>query len=322
MTHEQETDSQDVIFGPVPSRRLGMSLGIDMIPMKVCSYDCIYCELGRTTERTLERKSYVDPSTVIGAMERYFADHRQTHFDYLTFSGSGEPTLNSDIGRYIHKAKELTRTPVAVLTNGSLLHDPQVRRDLSEADLVVPSLDAVWQRPFDKVNRPPAGLTVETVVAGIEQFSREFAGEIWLEILLVDGVNSQEDHVRALAKATRRIAPTKTQLTTVVRPPGTGRAPPVSTDRLHELASHFEGNIEVVADVQRRSNPAYQQEKGERIVAMLRIRPMTLQDISSSTGMHSNEVLKYLDQLRREHAVQQSEFEGKEYFTIGRRVDS
>ena len=318
MTHEQDDDSQNVIFGPVPSRRLGMSLGIDVIPMKTCSYDCIYCEIGKTTERTLERKSYVDPDAVIRAMERYFAENPETRLDYVTFSGSGEPTLNSDLGRFIRKAKELTRPPVAVLTNGSLLHDPQVRRDLSEADLVVPSLDAVWQRPFVKVNQPAPGLEVETVVAGIEQFAREFGGEIWLEILLVDGVNSDVEHVRALAEVAGRIAPTRTQLTTVVRPPGTGRAPPVGAERLRELAAHFTGSIEVVADVQRRDNPAYQEEKGERIVAMLKIRPMTVADISSSTGMHGNEVLKYLDQLRREHAVQQSQFEGKEYFSIGR----
>jgi wyosine [tRNA(Phe)-imidazoG37] synthetase (radical SAM superfamily) len=318
MTEEQEKDSQNVIFGPVPSRRLGMSLGIDVIPMKICSYDCIYCELGKTTERTLERKSYVPADLVVLAMERYFAKSREAQLDYVTFSGSGEPTLNSDIGRFIRKAKELTGTPVAVLTNGSLLHDPQVRRDLSEADLVVPSLDAAWESPFVKVNRPAPELEVETVVSGIQQFSREFSGKVWLEILFVDKVNAAVEHVRALAEAARRIAPTRTQLTTVVRPPGSERAPPVSVHRLQEFASYFEGNVEVVANVERRQNPAYQEEKGEEIVAMLRIRPMTVGDISSSTGMHANEVLKYLDQLRRDHAMQQSEFEGKEYFSIGR----
>jgi len=318
MIQEPEKDSQNVIFGPVPSRRLGMSLGIDVIPMKICSYDCIYCELGKTTERTLERKSYVPADLVVRAMERYFANSQEAQVDYVTFSGSGEPTLNSDIGRFIRKAKELTCTPVAVLTNGSLLHDPQVRRDLSEADLVVPSLDAVWQSPFVKVNRPAPGLEVETVVSGIERFSREFSGRVWLEILFVDKVNAAVEHVQALAEAARRIAPTRTQLTTVVRPPGTGRASPVGVHRLQEFASYFEGNVEVVANVERRRSPAYQEEKGEQIVAMLRIRPMTVGDISSSTGMHANEVLKYLDQLGRDHPMQQSEFEGKEYFSIGR----
>jgi wyosine [tRNA(Phe)-imidazoG37] synthetase (radical SAM superfamily) len=316
MNEQQDNGSQNVVFGPVPSRRLGMSLGIDIIPRKVCSYDCIYCEVGRTTELTQKRRSYVPADAVLQAMERYFSRNREARLDYVTFSGSGEPTLNLDIGRFIRKARELTSTPVAVLTNGSVLCDPQVRRDLSEADLVVPSLDAVWQREFVEVNQPVRGLDVNTVVAGIEQFSREFSGQVWLEILLVDRVNSDVEHVRALAEAARRIAPTKTQLTTVVRPPGTGRAAPVPADGLQELAAYFEGSVEVVADVPRRDNPAYQEKKGEEIVAMLRIRPMTVTDISSSTGMHGNEVLKYLDQLSRDHGVQQTEFEGQRYFTI------
>lgn len=318
MTEMQENRPQNVVFGPVPSRRLGMSLGIDVIPMKICSYDCIYCEVGKTTQRTLDRKPYVSADAVAEAMQRYFAENPTVQLDYVTFSGSGEPTLNSDIGWFIRKAKALTSTPVAVLTNGSLLYDPQVRRDLRQADLVVPSLDAVWQDVFVKVNKPAPGLEVERVISGIEQFSSEFSGEVWLEILLVDKVNTHLDHVRALGEAARRIAPTKTQLTTVVRPPGAGRAAPVSADRLRELASYFSGNVEVVAEVQRRQNPAYQQKKGDEIIAMLKIRPMTVRDITTSTGMHGNEVLKYLDQLRRDHVVQQSEFEGREYFTITR----
>jgi wyosine [tRNA(Phe)-imidazoG37] synthetase (radical SAM superfamily) len=318
MTEVQEKRPQSVVFGPVPSRRLGMSLGIDVIPMKICSYDCIYCELGKTTQRTIERKPYMPADAVVEAMEHYFAENREVQLDYVTFSGSGEPTLNSDIGWFIRKAKELTSTPIAVLTNGSLLYAPQVRRDLLQADLVVPSLDAVWRDAFVKVNQPARGLEVERVVSGIEQFSREFSGEVWLEILLVDKVNAHLDHVRALGEAAGRIAPTKTQLTTVVRPPGAGRAAPVSAERLREMASYFDGYVEVVAEVERRQNPAYQEKKGDEIVAMLKIRPMTVRDISSSTGMHGNEVLKYLDQLRRDHAVQQSEFEGKDYFTISR----
>lgn len=308
----------DVIFGPVPSRRLGMSLGVDVVPMKVCSYDCVYCELGQTTRLTLERKPYVPERTVIRALERYFATHETGTLDYVTFSGSGEPTLNSGIGTLIRTLKTLTDTPVAVLTNGSLLHDPDVRRDLMAADLVVPSLDAVLQDRFVAVNRPAAGLDVSDVEEGLYRFSRDFAGEIWLEILLVEGVNDQPDHLRALAESVRRIDPTKVQLSTVVRPPGHGTAPAVDGERMFEIAGLFDGNVEVVTNVERRGNPAYREDRRDRIEATLKIRPMTVEEIARTTGMHRNEVVKYLDQLRVEERLQDVEHGGNRYYSIVR----
>jgi wyosine [tRNA(Phe)-imidazoG37] synthetase (radical SAM superfamily) len=316
--NQTQVDSSDVVFGPVPSRRLGMSLGIDVIPMKICSYDCIYCELGKTTHRTIERKEYISETTVIRALEDYFGEKHENQPDYVTFSGSGEPTLNSGIGRMIRAAKQLTDIPVAVLTNGSLLYDPAVRRDLMAADLVVPSLDAVEQKAFIKVNQPVHGLDVADVTDGILQFSKGFPGTIWLEILLVKGVNDHPGHLRQLAETARRINPAKIQLTTVVRPPGHGSAPAVDRDRLNEIARLFDGPVEVVGDFDRRENPGYRQEKRSMIEAMLRIRPMTLEDISASTGMHRNEIIKYLDQIRSEHTVHTTTFEGKTYFTIDR----
>ncbi|MBN1664295.1 MAG: radical SAM protein [Deltaproteobacteria bacterium] len=315
---EKKPVSSSIIFGPVPSRRLGMSLGIDVVPMKVCSYDCIYCELGKTTNRTLERKDYVPEPAIILAMERYFTEKHNGRLDYVTFSGSGEPTLNAKIGALIRKAKEITDTPVAVLTNGSLLYDPQVRLDLMQADLVIPSLDAAKQNAFIKVNQPAASLNVSDIIRGIHRFCQEFKGEIWLEILLVRGVNDHPDHIRSLSEAARLIDPAKIQLTTVVRPPGKGHALPVGPEKLHEISLQFEGNVEVVADLTKQDNPAYKKEKGDEVISMLKIRPMTLEDISSATGMHRNEALKYLDQLRREHTVHNVDFSGKMYFTIDR----
>jgi len=306
------------IYGPVPSRRLGMSLGVDVIPMKVCTYDCIYCELGNTREKTIVRREYVSEKLVTQALERYFAEMHTIHLDYVTFSGSGEPTLNSKIGALIRKVKRLTDTPVAVLTSGSLLFDPEVRQNLMQADLVVPSLDAALQDVFKKVNRPVPSLEVSDVIWGIHQFRKEFKGETWLEILFVKGINDRLGHIKKLAEATRWIEPTKIQLTTVVRPPGIGHAPPISMEKLNEISSLFEGNVEVITELERRNSPAYQEEKGDEIVAMLRIRPMTLEDISSLTGMHRNEVLKYLDHLRKDHAVHDVEFSGETYFTIDR----
>lgn len=310
--------NQAVIFGPVPSRRLGMSLGVDVVPMKFCSYDCIYCELGKTTQRTIERKEYIQEGTVIRALERYFAEKHGGRLDYVTFSGSGEPTLNLKIGTFIHRLKELTKTPIAVLTNGSLLNDPEVRDNLMEADLIIPSLDAVEQKTFIKVNQPVVSLEVSDIVWGIRQLSKEFKGEIWLEILLVKGVNDHPDHIRKLSEAALWINPRKIQLTTVVRPPRHGVAPALAKEELYEIAKKLNGNVEVVGDFDRRESPGYREEKRDRIEAMLKIRPMTLEDIARTTGMHRAEALKYLDQLRAEHVVRDETYSGSVFFTIDR----
>ena len=306
------------VFGPVPSRRLGMSLGVDLVPMKVCSYDCVYCELGKTTLKTIERKEYVSEEQVTRALVEYFAGGRTDGLDYVTFAGSGEPTLNTKLGGVIRKVKDLTETPIAVLTNGSLLVDPEVRDELMQADLVIPSLDAAAQNVFKKVNRPAPGMEAEDVIRGIRQFIREFRGDVWLEILFVRGVNDGRNHIEVLAEAARSIAPAKVQLTTVIRPPGIGHAPPVSSEGLHRIASMFEGDVEVVADFDRKDNRAYSEERSDAIAAMLRIRPVTLEDLSASVGLHRSEVLKYLDQLRKEHSVLEVEFLGKTYFFIER----
>jgi len=161
-----------LIFGPVPSRRLGRSLGVDLVPYKVCSYDCIYCQVGKTTRKTATRDEYVPTDEVLAELAQVF--EAGCECDYVTLSGSGEPTLHRDVGRIIARIKELTDTPVAVLTNGSLLSDPQVRKDLMQADLVVPSLDAADPETFEAINRPCAGLDFDAMVEGLAAFRREY----------------------------------------------------------------------------------------------------------------------------------------------------
>ena len=175
------------IFGPVPSRRLGFSLGVDTIPFKTCSLDCIYCQLGRTTNKTIERKEYIAGENILREIEEILK--RKKKIDYITFSGSGEPTLNSRMEEMITQIKRLTSIPVAILTNGTLLYQPRMREELMEADLVIPSLDAVSEEVFEKINRPHHKLKINEVIKGINTFSQEFRGKIWLEIMLVKGVN-------------------------------------------------------------------------------------------------------------------------------------
>ncbi|GAI41014.1 unnamed protein product, partial [marine sediment metagenome] len=159
------------IFGPVPSRRLGFSLGVDTIPFKTCSLNCIYCQLGRTINKTIQRKEYIAADDILREIKKVLREGKR--IDYITFSGSGEPTLNSEIRRIISRIKQLTSIPLAILTNGTLLYRPRIREDLMEADLVIPSLDTVTQEIFEMVNRPHPSLKIEKVITGIDSFSQE-----------------------------------------------------------------------------------------------------------------------------------------------------
>jgi wyosine [tRNA(Phe)-imidazoG37] synthetase (radical SAM superfamily) len=206
------------IFGPVVSRRLGASLGLDIIPLKVCSFDCVYCECGPTTLKTAERRPYVTAEAVVSELKSYLKDH-PGKLDYITFSGSGEPTLNSELGRMITEIRKLTPVPVAVLTNSSLIHRPDVVADLKLADLVVPSLDAVSDRNFRVIDRPLAGAGPGEIVEALVRFRDAYPGKIWLEILLIDGHNTSDEEALLFKKAVERIRPDRLQLNTVDRPP-------------------------------------------------------------------------------------------------------
>ena len=242
------------LFGPVASRRLGRSLGVDLIPAKTCPFDCVYCEVGRTTRHTAERKSYVPAEEVLAQLEDFFSGGGQA--DYVTFSGSGEPTLSADLGRLIRETKKRFGVAVAVITNGALLGDAGVRGELAEADVVIPSLDSARQCSFEAVNRPVAGTAVEDVIDGLAEFTREFAGRVWLEVLLVGGVNDSDDDITALAGAIARIRPEKVQLNTIVRPPADRGMRPASAERLEEAAEAFSRVVmtEIVAPASLRAS--------------------------------------------------------------------
>jgi wyosine [tRNA(Phe)-imidazoG37] synthetase (radical SAM superfamily) len=191
------------LFGPVPSRRLGISLGIDLVPMKTCSLNCIYCECGKTTNLTLERREYVPLAEVKAEFLHYLSNHPKP--DYITFSGSGEPTLNSLIGEAIRFIRSHeTEIPVAVLTNGTLLFDPQVREELKPASMVMPSLDAATDKVFIKINRPHPELTVDRMIDGLIQFRKEFQGLIWLEIFKMSRLENIQVQVGSIAGFTAR----------------------------------------------------------------------------------------------------------------------
>lgn len=278
------------IFGPVNSRRLGRSLGLDIIPTKICSFDCIYCEVGAKRLITGMRKEYVPLAALLSEVDRYLAlPGAAGHFDLLTITASGEPTLHSGIGRLIGELKRKTDKPVAVLTNGSLLYDPAVRRDLAAADLVIPSLDAARAESYRKVNRPHPDFPVEQLIAGLELFGREYQGRLWLEILLVKGINDLPEDIAALKTAIERIKPQKIQLNTVIRPPLEQTALPLTEKELDAVAGRLGPTAEVIASFRGEGRKDFHPVDEEAIIAMIKRRPCPPEDIS--TALHYREDL-------------------------------
>lgn len=203
------------VFGPVASRRLGRSLGVDIAPAKVCTLDCIYCEVRRTTVKTVDRRPYVPMEAVLTELEAHL--HRGVQPDYITITGSGEPTLNSQLGQIIDRIRRLTPVPVALITNGTLLHRQDVRDEAAKADVVMPTLDAADQPTFEAIHRPHHDITVGGLVEGLVAF-HQYRGLIWLEVFLVDGINTSPDHIHRLKTLIAKVRPDKVQLNTAARP--------------------------------------------------------------------------------------------------------
>jgi len=298
------------VFGPVPSRRLGRSLGVDLVPFKTCTYDCIYCQLGRTDRKTVERKEWVPLEEVVEELQAKLS----TRPDYITLSGSGEPTLFSRTGELIERIRAMTDVPVGVLTNGSLLWREEVRRELLGANLVMPSLDAGDESMFRAVNRPHPEISFDRMLGGLIAFRREFHGEYWLEVFLLAGYTSVDAETAKLARCVERIRPDRVQLNTVARPPAESFAAAVSPGRMAELAAMFHPPGEVVADFRGIHGRAEFAAGREDILDMLRRRPCSLEDIADGLDMHRNEVVKYVEDLTAAGLLAQSLSDGKTYF--------
>ncbi|WP_287125187.1 radical SAM protein [Desulfobacter sp.] len=294
------------IFGPVPSRRLGLSLGVDLVRHKTCSLDCIYCECGPTTNQTLKRKAYVPFDEVKAELAHYFENHPDP--DYVTFSGSGEPTLNPDIGRIIDFIKEKkAELQVAVLTNATLLSDPVVRKDLNRADLVMPSLDAVTPQTFEKINRPAGQIDIHKVIDGLKAFAGSFQGEIWLEVFILPGINDAKEELETLGKIIRDINPTRVQLNTLDRPGAVAGLKAASKDDLDRVAGIIDAaNVEIIARVKDlASRDHISDEKMETmIMETIHRRPCTIDDLTAALNLEKGKLEILMKRLILEHKVE------------------
>lgn len=283
------------VFGPVPSRRLGLSLGVDLVLPKTCSLNCVYCELGPTTKLTTTRARYRDPQKVLAEVRARLAELASPP-DFITLGGSGEPILHQDMGMVLQELKKMSPARLAVLTNGTLTPDPSVRKALCLADVVVPSLDAVTPEVFRRVNRPAPKLDPQDIIEGLKALSREYKGELLLEILLVAGMNDTDEEIGHLIQAAADINPARVQLNTVVRPPAVSGVMAVGDERLREIAARFTVPTEVIAPPRGRAGPD-KGRIGQQVVEMTRRRPCTVKDIAAMAGLEEDEARRLVRDL-------------------------
>lgn len=310
------------IFGPVPSRRLGRSLGIDLLPCKMCPFDCIYCECGPTEYLTLERFSEPSPDIIMSQLKD-FVSAFPVNFDVITFSGTGEPTLYQPIGDLIEMIKKSYPSyPVAVLTNGSLLKDPLVRGSLLKADIVSPSLDASNEILFRKINRPHPDLSFDELLEGLKSFREEYEGNYRLEVLLLKGINDDHDNLVGLSEIVREIKPDVVDLTTLARPGTVSELRGLSTGELQKCAKFFYGILcSVVGDYSKKESACKKtlSEKilDNRIVELLSRRPCALEDLADSLGILLEDAKASVERIGKNYRLKLREVGGKIYYFLG-----
>jgi len=303
------------IFGPVPSRRLGSSLGVDLVPYKTCTLDCIYCQIGKTTEKTSRRFEYVPTKEVVRELKEVIDEG--TKPDVITMSGSGEPTLHLGIGEIIRTAKDICDIPVVVLTNATTLHLPEVREALMPADIVAPSLDAGTKDMFEIINRPASGVSFEGLVEGLTLFAKDYKGKLLVEVLVLAGMNSTESEMIAIRDILSGIELDEVQLNTVTRPPAEEFAESVKREKLEELALLFDPPATVIADFKGKSLSSRPVGEDEILDSVSR-RPMTADDISQVTGMDRRVVGKVISELVSRQKLVTSNQSGRIYYSVPR----
>lgn len=302
------------VFGPVPSRRLGRSLGVDLVPFKTCSYDCIYCQLGRTTNKVVKRKEYVPLEKVLKEIKEKLQSPPLP--DYITLSGSGEPTLYSELSSLIHGIKQITNIPIAVLTNGSLLWNMYIQEAVCGADLIIPSLDAGNDKEFQCVNRPHQDISFNKMINGLMDFRRLYTGTVWLEIFLLQEITAIESSVERIVSYAEKINPDRIQLNTVARPPAEDFACAVTEERMNYFARMFGEKAEVIADYRAIHDEESFSVSREEVYSLLKRRPCSMEDIASGLSIHRNEAIKHIQQLIHEDKIKPETGKNSLFFKV------
>jgi wyosine [tRNA(Phe)-imidazoG37] synthetase (radical SAM superfamily) len=305
------------LYGPVPSRRLGRSLGIDPLPLKTCNFQCIYCQLGRTNYLTNERKNYVPKLDIINEMEDALNEKKDT-FDYITFVGSGEPTLYKDLDKLILKAKDLSSKPICVITNGALLYDEKVQEALMLAEVILPSLDAGDEKSFIRINRPHPSIKFNTMIQGFIDFKNNFKGKFWIEIMLVKGVNDSKGELLKIRRLLDQIQPDRIDINVPIRPPAEQwvKIPDKSIiARLNEIFGDYNNiNFPEIGKF-----CVYSSDFGKELLSIIQRHPMRQEQILetfSSKEMNQEEILSRLKKLAHQQKIERINYLNKTYWKL------
>ncbi|MCB2184660.1 MAG: radical SAM protein [Desulfobulbaceae bacterium] len=303
------------LFGPVNSRRLGLSLGIDLIPDKTCNFNCIYCEVGPNVHFTCERKEYSPTDDIISEIDFFLEnENKSKSIDVFTITASGEPTLHSGLGQVISHIKDKSSLPVAVLTNGSLLFQKDVRLELQQADIVIPSLDAALEKSFRRINRPAPCVKFSDIIDGLCLFSQEFSGRLWLEILIAKNINDSDEDIQTLKKILPRINANRIQLNTVARPPLESFAAPATADELQAIAQRLPGKVEIIADFSKRQRGVAGSAERTKIIEILQRRPCTTSDICEALDLDGESTAQLLEDMQETGEIVHMVHQGKKYY--------
>ncbi len=300
------------LFGPVPSRRLGRSLGIDVTPLKTCSFDCLFCQCGCTTNLVTERDEFVPFDEVCAELERWLAEDGAT--DYITFAGSGEPTLYSRLGELIDFIKARTDIPVIVLSNGTLLYRPEVREETARADIVKVSLSAWNDESFRTINRPAPDLSFERLLSGERNFRSVFSGQLWVEVFLMEGVNAEPEQVQQIADFVAKVHPDKIHLNTAVRPPAETMARPVAKEKLKEFSNVFTPPAEVIASFDATPAVPTDELSADELVSLIHRHPSTAAQLAELYVADITAVQTALTLLVEEGKLQKETRDGDVYY--------
>jgi wyosine [tRNA(Phe)-imidazoG37] synthetase (radical SAM superfamily) len=303
----------DYFYGPVPSRRLGFSLGVDLTPKKICTFDCLYCQLGRTTKKTIRRFVHVNLKKFKEELKRIVK--RTPKIDYITISGSGEPTLHKNLDKIISIIKNITanKYSVCVITNSSLMYRDDVRKELMNADLIIPSLDAAAPQTFYRIDKPHRNVSLEKIIEGLIKLRKEFKGKIWLEIMLVGSLNDTLREARKFKKIIQRINPDKIQLNIPVRPPGVKIALP-GIKQVKDIKKIIGAKAEIVSFVPKKKQERVSKNIKKEILNFLKRRPANLEDLEKSLGLDARDISGYLRELLDKGTIRERTYKGKNYF--------
>jgi wyosine [tRNA(Phe)-imidazoG37] synthetase (radical SAM superfamily) len=304
------------VYGPVPSRRLGQSLGVDPVPSKTCNYNCVYCQLGRTRPLTNRRADFFPPEDILAEVQAALSTHRPDQVDYVTFVGQGEPLLCASLGRLIRGVKALTGIPVAIITNGALLFMPEVREEVRAADVVMPSLDAASEETFRRINRPWPRLHIQDIIEGMAAFREIFAGQLWVEVMLVKGLNDTEETLLPIAAALKCMRPDQVHVNVPIRPPAEAWVAPPDDEGLMRAMAILGDVAPLIVPAGGVFELAEDMPTADAILQIIRRHPMRESELLATLADRSpDEIGETLHSLEAGDQAQCIEYRGQRFWT-------